>query len=143
MSGNRNGTGNTMGESTRARLAGLIHSVKAGMDGGGAGPAGGAQYVGGYAGGAGGTWGKAATGRQIGGQDVAAMIPAQRYRTALYKLQITTATAGHESVSAKQCCVQTLALQDMQATRSYTYVPFGQMLLALEASAHSCVIEMQ
>ncbi|GFR42917.1 hypothetical protein Agub_g3917, partial [Astrephomene gubernaculifera] len=55
---------NTMGESTRARLAGVIRSVNAGGAGGGGDRAPG-NYVGGYAGGLGGTWGKAPTNRGV------------------------------------------------------------------------------
>ena len=49
-----------MGESTKRRLAGIVRSAS-GDGGGGAGAA--AQYVGGYGGGMGGTWGRAQTGR--------------------------------------------------------------------------------
>jgi microtubule-associated protein-like 6 len=52
-------SGNTMGESTRARMAGVVRAANAG---GGGDRAPGA-YVGGYGGGLGGTWGKAATNR--------------------------------------------------------------------------------
>lgn len=51
----------TIGDSTRARLAGVVRAANAG-GGGGDGRAGG-QYVGGYGGGLGGTWGKAPTNR--------------------------------------------------------------------------------
>lgn len=51
----------TMGDSTRTRLAGLVRAANAG---GGGDRAPGA-YVGGYGGGMGGTWSKAATNRGI------------------------------------------------------------------------------
>lgn len=57
-------SGNTMGESTRTRLQGIVRAANGdgGGGGGGDGRAAGV-YVGGYGGGSGGTWGKAATGR--------------------------------------------------------------------------------
>eukprot|EP00879_Flechtneria_rotunda_P027973 GHRR01030042.1.p1 GENE.GHRR01030042.1~~GHRR01030042.1.p1 ORF type:complete len:406 (+),score=141.79 GHRR01030042.1:199-1416(+) len=71
MSGHGSGRqSGTMGESTRTRLAALIQAAKSGGDGGaGAAAAGGDRpisagvSVGGYQGGLGGTWGRAATGR--------------------------------------------------------------------------------
>lgn len=65
-------TGNTMGETTRRNLAGIVRGGSAGGMGGGGGAAGvragfnPGAYVGGYGGGLGGTWGKAATGRMGG-----------------------------------------------------------------------------